>query len=97
MLNGFLTAHGVFPEKTHDLLQLCEHCEELDNRFEQFVNSCVELSPYGVQIRYPSTIESDENDMYRAIDEARCICAFVLNDFCELFGESESEEQRQEM
>ena len=89
-LKGVLVKFGFFPEKSHDLLQLCKQCEECDDSFKKFVDSCVELSPYAVQTRYLSEIEIDETDMRRALQEARRIYEFVINEF-----QSESETQNQ--
>lgn len=98
MLKGVLTAYNIFPERTHDLLQLCRQCEELDEDFKQFVDSCVELSPYAVQVRYPSDIELDMTDMNRAVKEATRIFEFVIEEYQgEYQSESESKAPEQSM
>lgn len=77
MLKGVLVANNIEPPKTHDLLQLCKQCSEIDEEYEQFSDSCIELTPYGVQVRYPSGMELDEMDMHCALREARKIFEFV--------------------
>lgn len=57
MLKGTLAQFGMEPPKTHDLIQLCKLCMERDPQFEQLADACVELTPYGVQVRYPSHME----------------------------------------
>ena len=64
MLKGTLAQFGMEPPKTHDLIQLCK--------------LCMELTPYGVQVRYPSHMELDESDMNCALRECRKIREFVL-------------------
>ena len=51
------------PPKTHDLVQLCKLCSERDDRFADLADACIELVPYGVQVRYPSDLELDERDV----------------------------------
>ena len=65
------------PPKTHDLIQLCKLCCEVDTRFEQLADSCIELTPYGVQVRYPSNLELDESDAVCALKECRLVQDFV--------------------
>ena len=71
---------------------ICYHCEQaaekmlkgtlaqfgMDPQFEQLADACVELTPYGVQVRYPSHMELDESDMNCALRECRKIREFVL-------------------
>ena len=59
----------------NDLIQLCKLCCEVDTRFEQLADSCIELTPYGVQVRYPSNLELDESDAVCALKEPVCGCA----------------------
>ena len=63
--------------KTHDLIQLCKLCEEIDAQFEQLADACIELTPYGVQVRYPSNLELDETDAACALKECRIVQDFV--------------------
>ena len=80
-LKGALTRFQIEPPKTHDLLQLCKMCCEVDERFAQLVDACVELTPYGVQIRYPSNLELNETDMHIALRECGMIRAFTQGIF----------------
>ena len=51
LLKGALVSFNIEPPKTHDLIRLCKLCCEADSRFEQLADACVELTPYGVQVR----------------------------------------------
>lgn len=77
LLKGALVQFGAEPPKTHDLIQLCKLCMEQEPQFEQVIDACVELTPYGVQVRYPSNLELDETDMRCALRECRNIHEFV--------------------
>ena len=65
------------PPKTHDLIQLCKLCCEFDAEFDQIADACIELTPYGVQVRYPSNLELDETDAVCALKECRLVQNFV--------------------
>jgi len=77
MLKGILVRFDIEPPRTHDLIQLCKLCCEADARFERLTDACLELTPYGVQVRYPSSMELDETDVNHALHECRTICGFV--------------------
>lgn len=76
-LKGTLASFGLEPPRSHDLVQLCKLCCQTDLEFEQLADACVELTPYGVQVRYPSDLELTEEDAERALQECRIIRAFV--------------------
>ena len=77
MLKGALIAKDIDPPKTHDLVLLCKLCGETDSEYLSLLDSCVELTPYGVQARYPAQLELDESDMQSALRESQKICAVV--------------------
>lgn len=76
-LKAVLVQLGIEPPRTHDLIQLCKICSDTDERFGQLVDACVELTPYGVQTRYPSNMELDARDVDCALRECRHIQDFV--------------------
>lgn len=43
-------------------------------------DTCIELTPYGVQVRYPSNLELDENDAACALKERRQVQNFVCQE-----------------
>ena len=93
MLKGALVRFELEPPRTHDLVQLCKQCCEENEDFEQFIDPCIELPPYGVQTRYPSEIELEEIDMKNALKEARRIYDFITTMFVETVEEDNSPTQ----
>ena len=83
LLKAVLVAADVEPPKTHDLIQLCKKCAELDEEYEALADACIELSPYGVQVRYPSNLDLNEDDMQCALNMCRRIDAAVRGKLAE--------------
>ena len=83
LLKAVLVAADVEPPKTHDLIQLCKKCAELDEEYEALADACIELSPYGVQVRYPSNLDLNEDDMRCALQMCRRIDAVVREKLAE--------------
>lgn len=77
LLKAVLVHHDVEAPKTHDLVHLCKLCAEVESEYGQLIDACAELSPYGVQIRYPSHLELDESDMTSALAECRKLDTFI--------------------
>jgi len=78
VLKGYLIHHDVEPPKTHDLRLLCKMCAEFDRSFDEISQSCVNLTAYGVQTRYPFEIEILDSDMQKAITDADYVMDFTL-------------------
>lgn len=78
VLKGYLIHHDVEPPKTHDLRLLCKMCAEFDKSFNEISQSCVNLTAYGVQTRYPFEIEILDSDMQKAIVDADYVMDFTL-------------------
>ena len=53
-LKAFLVAHGVEFPKTHSIEELLELTAPLDAGLAESLRDADELSPYGVDIRYPA-------------------------------------------
>ncbi|MHB8075645.1 HEPN domain-containing protein [Desulfosporosinus fructosivorans] len=77
ILKGFLIDKNIDPPKTHDLRLLRRMCEKIADGFDEIEESCVHLTAYGVQPRYPMEIELTESDMRQAIEEADHIMSFI--------------------
>jgi HEPN domain-containing protein len=77
MLKGFLMANDIEPPKTHDLLDLCKRCSLFDSAFDGIAELCASLTPYAVQVRYPAEIDVEEEDMRKAIEDAKYIMDFI--------------------
>ncbi len=78
-LKGYMALKGLQPLKIHDLTILNKQCITVDLRFKQIEDECIELTDYGVQIRYPFHIELEEKDVQNAIKNAQKIADFVKN------------------
>ena len=44
-----------------------------DSAYAVLADACIELSPYGVQVRYPSDLDLNEDDMQYALTMCRRI------------------------
>jgi hypothetical protein len=53
-------------------------CAEFDKSFDEISHSCVNLTAYGVQTRYPFEIEILDSDMQKAIVDADYVMDFTL-------------------
>jgi HEPN domain-containing protein len=52
-LKAFLVWHQIEFPKTHDIERLLELCASIDPEVAEALASAVELTPYGVEYRYP--------------------------------------------
>jgi HEPN domain-containing protein len=77
-LKGFLALQGEPPQKTHDLLRLNKNCQQYDPSFITIEKSCLLLTDYGVNVRYPFPMDIDESDMHTALKHAQQVKEFVL-------------------
>lgn len=77
-LKGFLAFHGGEIKKTHDLVSLNQQCQKYDSSFRDIMEECINLTDYGVQVRYPFHIDIEEQDVKSAIKDTEKIKAFVL-------------------
>ncbi len=76
-LKGFIAFHGGEIRKTHDLVVLNHDCSQYDSSFENVMEQCINLTDYGVQIRYPFHIDVEERDIKMAIEDAQTIKSLV--------------------
>lgn len=76
-LKGYLILKGNEAERTHDLVLLNKKCSKIDNSFIDIEDQCIELVPYGVQVRYPYQLDVTEEDMLIAIKSAEEIEEFI--------------------
>lgn len=75
-LKAFLQEHGRTFPKTHNLVELLEHCLVVDADFEMQRNRLIVLDRYAVRFRYPGdAADKDEaSDAYRT---ARVVRGFL--------------------
>lgn len=76
-LKGFLTLHEVNFRHTHDLVQLCMSCMEIDPSYQEIAEGCSVLTGYGTQMRYPSGIDVDETETREALAICEAIIGFI--------------------
>ena len=77
-LKGYLILQDYEPPRAHDLRLLCKMCADIDKTFDTISQSCVNLTPYGIQPRYPFEIEILDSDMQKAVVDADHVMNFVL-------------------
>jgi HEPN domain-containing protein len=76
-LKSYLIYKDSEPLRTHDLKLLCKICSDMDQSFIEISQCCINLTPYGVQPRYPFEIEINDNDMQKAIADADQVLIFI--------------------
>jgi HEPN domain-containing protein len=78
-LKGFLVLNDTVPQKTHNLNSLGVACTEFSKSYEDVADMLSVLTEYAVHIRYPSEIEISNEDMRRALANAKSIEALTLS------------------
>ena len=78
-LKGYLILKQNNVEKTHDLGLLNKKSLLIEPAFCEIEDECLELIPYGVQVRYPYELEVNEQDMKSAIACAEKIQRFIID------------------
>lgn len=79
-LKAFLVFHEREFEKVHDLGELIKQAMKVDKEFSKIISLGVKLTPYAVEVRYPSVL-SEELTAARAkeaIEQAIRIKKFIL-------------------
>jgi HEPN domain-containing protein len=78
-LKGFLVFNDIDPPRTHDLVELCRQCIELDQSFESIQEDCNTVTPYGIATKYP-------NEPYLDIDYTKVLFhkAQKIYNFCKM-------------
>jgi HEPN domain-containing protein len=65
-LKCFLTYNNIIPQKTHNLVLLNDNCIEIENEFSKIKMECGFIR-YNNEIRYPSRIQINEEDVVYTI------------------------------
>lgn len=76
-LKGFIAFHGGAIQRVHDLVALNKTCMKYDENFMQIREECLNLTDYGVQARYPFSLELNETDAHLAVKSAEQVQAFL--------------------
>ena len=77
-LKGFIALNGGELFKTHDLLILNKKCCFYNSNLSILEDDCINLTDYGVQVRYPFHIDVTDEDMKMAIESAKRIKNLIL-------------------
>jgi len=77
-LKGYIIYKDTEPPKTHNLVELCQICANYDNSFEELLDACADLTPYGVAVRYPNELAVDDVITKLAIGKAQSIYDFCV-------------------
>jgi len=88
-LKGYLIFKDTEPPRTHNLVELCQICVNHDGTFAEILNSCADLTPYGVAVRYPNELTVDDVIAKSAIEKAQVIYAFCFGKIPEISKEGE--------
>jgi HEPN domain-containing protein len=78
-LKGFLALHGEEIHKTHDLIRLNRLCLKYSDTFLEITEDCLNVTDYGVNVRYPFPMELNESDARSALQSAQRIKQFILS------------------
>ena len=81
-LKAFFIIKNMEPPRTHDLIELINHCLALESEFSTIQQNCVFLNPYGVHVRYPNELAVDDAITKLAILNAQKVynfCADLIN------------------
>ena len=88
-LKGYLLFKDTEASRTHNLVELCQICMNQDSTFSEILDTCADLTPYGVAVRYPNELSIDEVIAKSAIEKAQAIYNFCLGKIPEINIEGE--------
>lgn len=78
-LKAYLVRHQIEFRKTHDLEEILNLCKNKDKTLMTELRSCVWLTPYGAEFRYPSEYpEVDGKTAVRAFKETQKVKKAVM-------------------
>ncbi|OFX27324.1 MAG: hypothetical protein A2033_10935 [Bacteroidetes bacterium GWA2_31_9] len=78
-LKAFLAFNDELIIKTHDLTILNKMCNKINAGFSSIEEQCLRLTDYSTNVRYPTSLDINENDMNLAIIDATKIKIFINN------------------
>jgi HEPN domain-containing protein len=82
-LKAYIVFKGEEPEKTHNLVLLCQKCMSFDGTFSEISDNCAELLPFAVAVRYPNELSPDDYIAKQAIDNAQKTYDFCIKKITE--------------
>jgi HEPN domain-containing protein len=78
LLKGIMVIHGITPPKTHNLIELFNLCKPLTIDIDKIKFPCDDLNAYSVSPRYPDMDEITEQQMRKALADAKAVMDFAL-------------------
>jgi len=81
-LKAFLLFKDLQPPKTHNLESLVDLCREQSPEFDEIVEECEYLNPFGLQPRYPFGFELVDSDATISRQKSEFIVCFVRKHIC---------------
>jgi HEPN domain-containing protein len=86
-LKSYLVRHQVEFRKAHDLDELLKLTDSVDPHLRDEVGSCIWLTPYGVEFRYPGEYPVvDHNTAEKAYKESETVKGGVMKRLGEYFS-----------
>ena len=76
-LKAYLLYNDREPPKTHNLESLIDLCVEFSEDFNDIIDECEYLNPFGIQPRYPFGFELVDNDAIMSSKKSDMIVEFV--------------------
>ena len=76
-LKSFLIYSNCDFAKTHDTSLLCAECNKINDSFKTLLLECASLKNYSVTSRYPYPIQIEEQDMKKALLDAKKVFEFI--------------------
>ncbi|MCL1945802.1 MAG: HEPN domain-containing protein [Chitinivibrionia bacterium] len=77
-LKSYIVFKEEEPEKTHNLVSLCQKCMSFDTTFSEISDNCAELLPFATAVRYPVELSPDDYIAKQAIDNAQKVFDFCI-------------------
>lgn len=77
-LKGYLVSQGESIRRTHDLQFLCKLASQRNSKLNEIEDDCIELTDYGVEVRYPFHIDIEDIDVKKAIQSAERIKEIII-------------------
>jgi HEPN domain-containing protein len=76
-LKAYLLYNDCIPPKIHNLESLVDSCIVLSSEFDEIVEECEYLNPFGVQPRYPFGFELVDSDATISMQKSEKIVNFI--------------------
>jgi len=76
-LKAYIIQRNAEIKRTHNLEELLKTCTNIDKDFSNIIDSCIDLTDYAVETRYPYPFEIEKIDMLNAVKDMMIIRKFI--------------------